>query len=354
MNKILKIARKIKNVTVLYSCVIGSFLLGRCSFAKMRAFFHEHTRMKYRQLRRKFGMQVKATHYNGKKILTRDEANKFIGDAIERGEPFMAGRYGSTEMNSIWRVRDDGKGFIAPAEGALDELIRASGFFPHDKQLFIKFAEIMKWATSQADIMGIWFNPMEEYTLRTYGQKNLEYSNLHGLDPFFADSPWSAKLEGKNVVVIHPFAKSIIEQYSKRELLFPGKNVLPKFNLRVVKAVQTIAGTKDSRFNDWFEALEYMYNEAMSKDFDVAIIGCGAYGFPLAAKIKAAGKIAIHMGGVTQLLFGIRGKRWAVDYGGVYAEMTKNENWIYPSKEETPDNIGKVKCDDGYWPQINK
>ena len=347
MNIILKIARKIKNVTVLYSCVIGSFLLGRCSFTKMCAFLHEHPRLKYRNLRRKFGKPIKVTHYNGKKLLTRDEANIFIGNAIERGEPFMSGRFGSGEINAVWRVRDDGKGFIAPIEQAFKALTNNAGFFPEDKQLIIKFAELMKWSTSQVNLMAIWFNSMEEYTLRTYG-KNPEYTNLHDIDPFFADSPWSAKLEGKNVVVIHPFAKSIIAQYSKRELLFPGKNVLPEFNLRVVKAVQTIAGTKDSRFNNWFEALDYMYNEAMSKDFDVAIIGCGAYGFPLAAKIKAAGKIAIHMGGVTQLLFGIKGRRWEVEYKGEYPEMMKNENWIYPLPEETPEKFKTIE-DGCYW-----
>lgn len=76
------------------------------------------------------------------------------------------------------------------------------------------------------------------------------------------------------------------------------------------KSVQTMCFNKDERFSDWFEALDFMYHEAMAKDFDVAIIGCGAYGFPLAAKLKRAGKIAIHLGGVTQLLFGIKGRRW--------------------------------------------
>ena len=45
----------------------------------------------------------------------------------------------------------------------------------------------------------------------------------------------------------------------------------------------------------------------MKFDFDVALIGCGAYGFPLAAKLKTAGKQAIHLGGVLQALFGIKG-----------------------------------------------
>jgi hypothetical protein len=64
------------------------------------------------------------------------------------------------------------------------------------------------------------------------------------------------------------------------------------------------------------------------KDFDVAIIGCGAYGFPLAAHLKRLGKKAIYMGGATQLLFGIKGKRW--DNYRLISNFF-NEHWVRPS-----------------------
>ena len=44
-------------------------------------------------------------------------------------------------------------------------------------------------------------------------------------------------------------------------------------------------------------------------DFDVALLGCGAYGLPFAASIKRMGKKAVHLGVATQILFGIKGKR---------------------------------------------
>ena len=43
----------------------------------------------------------------------------------------------------------------------------------------------------------------------------------------------------------------------------------------------------------------------------VALLGCGAYGMPLGAFIKdGLKKPAIHVDGVLQLLFEIKGKRW--------------------------------------------
>ena len=102
---------------------------------------------------------------------------------------------------------------------------------------------------------------------------------------------------------------------------------------------------KDNRFDTWFDALEYMYQEALKIDFDVAILGCGAYGLPLAAKLKVAGKQAIHMGGVTQILFGIKGRRWL---DNPRAEINFNDAWVYPKESETPKRSNAVEnhC---YW-----
>ena len=155
---------------------------------------------------------------------------------------------------------------------------------------------------------------------------------------------WAHILEGHKVLVVHPFTDTIKRQYeNNREKIFPGTNALPKFDLKCVKAVQTIADEKDSRFETWFDALDYMTEEIAKQDFDVCLIGCGAYGFQLASRVKRMGKIAVHMGGSLQTLFGIKGGRWDVQYSDMY-----NEYWVYPSEEETPAGFEKVEggC---YW-----
>ena len=107
------------------------------------------------------------------------------------------------------------------------------------------------------------------------------------LEPYLHDNPWSEALAGKKILVIHPFNKTIENQYhNKRTLLFKDERVLPEFaSLQTIKAVQTLAGNKVT-YKDWFAALDYMKSEIDQKDFDVAILGCGAYGFPLAAHVK--------------------------------------------------------------------
>ena len=83
-------------------------------------------------------------------------------------------------------------------------------------------------------------------------------------------------------------------------------------------------------------------------NFDIAIIGCGAYGFPLAVKLKKAGKQAIHLGGAAQLLFGIKGKRWESDPAFEYVQKFFNDSWVYPDEAERPQKAHIVEggC---YW-----
>lgn len=65
----------------------------------------------------------------------------------------------------------------------------------------------------------------------------------------------------KKVLVIHPFEDSIRKQYEKRRVLFKNPQLLPDFELKTLKAVQTSGSATDERFATWFDALQYMCDE---------------------------------------------------------------------------------------------
>ena len=96
-----------------------------------------------------------------------------------------------------------------------------------------------------------------------------------------------------------------------------------------------------SPFASWEDGLDKLAAEVASNEFDVALIGAGAWSLPLGRRIKQMGKSAIHMGGETQLLFGIKGKRW-VNYN-IY-----NSAWVNADPEETPEDTNRVE-DGCYW-----
>ena len=284
--------------------------------------------------------------YAGKTIMSGDEAQTRIRELIASGEPCCIGRFGSNELFSMSVFEFD---ITCKQEKAISQLHECAGFFPNDTNYGRQFNECMREACAQMDILGVWAPRFEEYYIRKYASKSIKLTHLYDLEPWkHPQNPWSDVLAGKKVLIIHPWAETIRAQYAKREKLFENTGVLPAYELKTLKAVQTIAGEKDDRFETWFEALEWMYQEALKIDFDIAIIGCGAYGFPLAAKLKKAGKQAFHLGGATQLMFGIKGKRWVEYKTFAYVQSLFIEAWIYPSENDKPRNLKKVE-DGCYW-----
>ena len=287
-----------------------------------------------------------------KTVMSSAKTNAYIFDMIESGKPFLACRFGNTELQTVvGNLKVKLLGHSKEADEYLDKwftrLGKDSGFFPVDYQYLDKFTDCILHAAGQADLLAMWHLNMEDFVIEQYANQ-ADLTFLFRLEPWLYNGcPWSAALKGKKVLVIHPFEDTIRAQYERRDKLFPGTDILPEFELHTLKAIQTLCGEKDERFGTWFDALDYMYKEAMKIDFDIAIIGCGAYGMPLAAMLKKAGKQAIHLGGATQLLFGIKGRRWEENYPSKIATFF-NEYWVYPAESEKPKNASTVEmgC---YW-----
>jgi len=282
---------------------------------------------------------------------TGDEASDLISKRLNEDKPLMVARFGAVELSciinyihikgnlfkNISNVLSGHPYFLNYNKSVQFSMTNNAGFFPSTKDNLDKFSKLYLENAKNIDILVSWMKMSE----------NIDKIFLDDLDSFRHKNPWTQTLEGKKVLVIHPFEDSIRSQYKRRELLFEDKRVLPKFELITLKAVQTIGGKGENDFKDWFEALKYMTNKIDKIDFDIALIGAGAYGLPLASYIKQLDKKAIHVGGSLQCLFGIKGARWedpVYDYNNKYY----NEYWIRPLESERPKTAEKVEnaC---YW-----
>ena len=287
-------------------------------------------------------------------IQDADMASAIIREKLTSDEPCMITRFGAFEINilinylsiikghhSVWKyIKGEELGWW----WNLNHLHKHAGAFPQTVEKIEQFCKLVTRDIPLVDVLGSWLP--EEY----YFEKELKNSakiDFELLNPYFSKIPWTKILENKKVLVVHPFTESIEKQYQKRELLFENKQILPKFELKTIKAVFGL-GINNS-FTDWFEALDYMREEIDKVNFDICLLGCGAYGFPLAAHIKRSGRKAVHMGGNLQLLFGLRGKRWEdSNYDKQYVYSTlMNQHWIRANANEIPK---QVKIEGGcYW-----
>lgn len=290
-----------------------------------------------------------------KRYSNKEYASELIRRELSAEKPSMIARLGYTELaclvnylgvsrshREVWRYL---RGEVPQwwwNENIVQQMQMWSGFFPTSSELLERFSLRMIKDMREVDILGSWLR--EELFFR----RELEQARmvvLEDLEPFFCRQPWTWILEGKNVLIVHPFTETIRSQYRKRELLFDN-GLLPPFELQLLKAVQSLGGEQVG-FSDWFSALKHMEDEIDRRNYDICIIGCGAYGFPLAAHVKRRGKKAIHLGGVTQLLFGIKGSRWEEYIVWPYRNLF-NEHWVRPKEQEQIGNSAKVEgaC---YW-----
>jgi hypothetical protein len=289
--------------------------------------------------------------------VTEQAASDLIRDRILDDEPVLIARLGAVETGcllsylaiheggstlrkSLRYIRGSATAFWWD-ESTVATMTQNAGFFPADPLLLDRFCARMLGDLPCIDILGSWL-PEEERLASEL--RNAVKVRLRDLEPYYHRDPWTEALAGQVVLVVHPFAESIQRQYGRRERLFDDRRVLPEFELKTLKAVQSIANS-DTGFETWFDAYDSMRDQIAHTDFDVALLGCGAYGLPLAADVKRLGKKAVHLGGASQILFGVKGRRW--DEHELISRLY-NEHWVRPLPSETPDNYLSVEggC---YW-----
>jgi hypothetical protein len=292
--------------------------------------------------------------YIGNEYVNKEQdASDLIFKTLNQEKPCLIGRFGTTESAVIEYFLDNKNWYCEFPEELKERISDLSGFFPSTNNALIRFCCESIAIMKNIDILGIraeWADNVCFETERKFITRFASSAKLiktHDLLPFFDKNPWTAYLENKKVLVIHPFEETIRSQYAKRDLLFKNPKFLPKFELKTIKAVQGLADSKKNLpFVSWFEALDSMYKKIDATDFDVAIIGAGAYGLFLADYCKRKGKKAIVMGGALQLFFGIKGKRW--DDMPEWSKQIYNEHWTYASDKDKPKNYTKVE-EGCYW-----
>lgn len=294
---------------------------------------------------------------NSSPLLEPSETQDRISEMLLSDQPCMIARFGSVELQAVVdylfpptvkNARRFVKGEI-PSWGYAPSTKRTmhinAGFFPATKPMLDSFGELMLDCMKQVDLLGSWRK--EEVLVMPY-LPQVTCVPLYALEPYYFNNPWTPALEGKRVLVVHPFEDTIRKQHEvgRYEHLFSDKRLAPDYELLTLRAVQSIAGNKPAEFDDWFQALDWMKEEINKCDFDIAIIGCGAYGFPLAAYVKQIGKKAIHLGGAVANLFGIKSN--AVEKRNKSLADKMNEFWVRPDASETPKGVEMVE-NSRYW-----
>jgi hypothetical protein len=280
------------------------------------------------------------------------EAGPAIKKILRHPHGMIYGKLGTTELQALEysdrRIRSSWL-LGATWRRQARRLFIDSGVFPEDRNEFEYFLNTYKASIQQLDAVCLWQD--QGSYLQAY-----ETAFVDGVCPRAASIkpavfwPFSIyeQLEGVRLLIVSPFVRTMQAQVDRLPDVFSGRswaNSLKDMRQRC-KFVRCpfFSYMEKSPYTSWREGLDRITEAILRCQFDLALIGAGAWSLPLLANLKKEGRKGIHTGGATQLFFGIRGKRWDVQKGyNIF-----NANWIHPLPEDTPG--GHLRKEEGcYW-----
>lgn len=293
------------------------------------------------------------THFFSTEMSSEEEIEAGAGliyrclqSALHRRCGCLLGRNGTIEMQALQAFRSNLGGIPTPIAKKLE---LHAGVFPSTAASVNAWAKEYLEAVRQINddpVVGGWYAPtreIERAMFRELSPKSAQIP-LRSLEPYYVEPKkrWTNLLEGKRVCVVTSFAETAHSQILQRKQIWGSADVdslLPAETEWVF--VQTgyapILAHGRAEWpvdcDSWQDAVAYMEKKISEHRPDVCIIGCGGLGMILGARCKKMGIATIVLGGATQVLFGIKGNRWAS-----HSVISKfwNDSWVWPSIQETP------------------
>ena len=270
----------------------------------------------------------------------------WLADAIEKaiaeGRGLAVGKLGSCESDTLYLYN---KQYPYNWVTRL-QMTRNAGLWPDsNKTLHGWSAYMAKHVLPQMDLVAQWWNDEHEGTIfRAYAPQTYVERGIEWLEPWRSGLEWTRAIPaGTKVAVVTPFVESVAAQAPHLNKLFaeplwqePLPEIIPiKTGCSpLYDATSPCAWPAAIRDGGWLLAVTHIVKEVVASGSRVALVGCGALSLPIVAALKRRGIVAIHTGGVTQMIFGIRGERWIQD--PKFSALCERDNWVSPKASETP------------------
>lgn len=280
-----------------------------------------------------------------------EQGAEFLVRKIHAGVPFFVGKIGTSELDVLIFFTQHRQVVKGPQYPAFikTNIARNGGIFPATEAAIDAWAlHMLTEVLPAGDGFALW-NPIrlqaEQAILQTFTPKAAQLP-LRSLEPYYVndlEKQWTYILPNdRKVAVVSPFFKSIEKQWKHIEAVWgdtPIWGPRPP-NIIPVKAgyspyLSTTTGRWSNAIVDggWRAAVTNIVEQVIKTGALFAIVGCGALSLPVCYALKQRNISAIHTGGATQILFGIKGQRWLTH--AVISEFF-NDAWVFPHPDEVP------------------
>lgn len=269
--------------------------------------------------------------------------NELIKQCIHQKRPMSFGKLGAVETDCLANSHAQNRVVWGENLGI------NAGVFPLNQKIVDRWAAEYIDSIRSLDACVEWWHGKDTALLEKYNPTRLISNEIDDLLPFDqGKNAWHYALANKTVLVVHPMIETINAQAKNYPSLWPGASFKKLISVRSYYPPWLVESHPHANF---FESLDVMKSEIAKHQFDFAVVGAGAYSLLLLKFIKEMGVPCVHLGGQTQLLFGIRGKRWETEYSETWRKdnfYNSSGSWTRPLPGDVPNNKNIVEngC---YW-----
>ncbi|MCW5771355.1 MAG: hypothetical protein KIT16_06945 [Rhodospirillaceae bacterium] len=195
------------------------------------------------------------------------------------------------------------------------------GIFPVDDAFIDTFADWHAGHVAQLDCLGVFGAAREQdivehyafdAALMPYGMLRPDRTRAGPPGPCYLPS-----LAGRRVLIVASFAPLLAARATAEiyEAVWAkiGKRWFAPRSVAALDFPYGFAGSDHRGFATSIDVFDDIARRMAAVDFDVALIGSGGLGIPIAAEAKRLGRVGISLGGELQILFGVKGGRWRDD-----------------------------------------
>ncbi|BCM88225.1 hypothetical protein IAD21_00052 [Abditibacteriota bacterium] len=287
---------------------------------------------------------------------------KFIDDlrqAIGQNRGYAAGKLGISEKHWLYypflMERESEKRKNKAYEATLCfHALRQAGLFPARPEFYLRFNDIYRHHLQTLDSVGIFCDlpTMEAEIVRHYDlASRLIYFKAQEPDRSVPDAPSNCYLrfsKDKKVLLISPLSRFLKERANREtfEAVW-SKTGKQWFYPRSVNFIEFLYGFSQKTQNQYetsLDLLDYLTAQIEARNFDIALIGAGGMGVPLAAFVKGKGKIGLSLGGHLQIIFGVYGEMWR--NRSSWQKNHFNPSWVDLPVQYQPD---RAETSENYW-----
>lgn len=268
---------------------------------------------------------------------------QIIRTALESKKPLAIGKIGGTEGKALSYYANHFTRILRKKkiQRMSQKLYLHSGVYPPDLATYKRFyAYWREKVLPCCDYLADWRPKESDRRLAKQCNFNPIWIKQDLLSP---QNGWLSTLNNYSIAVISPFVNSIQSQIPKLRDIWPQYSIdASSIIFHVIKAPH-YAHLVPPTHTDWFQALDALSHQLKELEYDLLLVGAGAWGLPLAVEAKRQGKIGIHLGGQLQITFGITGARWGASVNERPEYM--NQHWITPLESDKPQTLASAKQD---------